>query len=367
MVIALSGKSIKKYIVPFLAAFAALALLIRPRDVGKLLSAAAYALSPFVMGIILAAVIDPAVCRSERFFSQRLHIKKFARGAAIAAVYVLIAGITSAAAVMILPKLWESGALFVSSADGYYSDFRRRYADGSHSVMIKLLDSLAEQAALKLPSFFERTFQVTAGFLRSAGSFLVGAVLSVYILAQKDDILQFVSSAARAAMSEKAYKKTARVLSAVNSCLVSFIAGQLSEAVLLGTLCFGGMVLFGFEYPLLISSIIAVTALVPVAGAIAGAVPSALILFLVKPSSALWFIVFIVILQQLENNFIYPRVVGKSVGLPPILILAAIIIGAELWGAAGIMLGIPLVSAAYMLLREKIESGREARREISDH
>lgn len=111
MVIALSGKSIKKYIVPFLAVFAALALLIRPRDVGKLLSAAAYALSPFVMGIILAAVIDPAVCRFERFFSQRLHIKKFARGAAITAVYVLIAGITSAAAVMILPKLWESGAL----------------------------------------------------------------------------------------------------------------------------------------------------------------------------------------------------------------------------------------------------------------
>ncbi len=103
------------------------------------------------------------------------------------------------------------------------------------------------------------------------------------------------------------------------------------------------------------------------AGAIAGAVPSALILFLVKPSSDLWFIVFIVILQQIENNFIYPRVVGKSVGLPPILILAAIIIGAELWGAAGIMLGIPLVSAAYMLLREKIESGRETRREISDH
>ena len=146
---------------------------------------------------------------------------------------------------------------------------------------------------------------------------------------------------------------------AVNSCLVSFIAGQLTEAVVLGTLCFIGMVLFGFEYPLLISAIIAVTALVPVAGAIAGAIPSALILFLAKPSSALWFIVFIVILQQLENNFIYPKVVGKSVGTPPILILAAIIAGAELGGAAGIMLGIPLVSAAYTLIKERLERGRE--------
>ena len=187
----------------------------------------------------------------------------------------------------------------------------------------------------------------------------MGAVLSVYILAQKDVLIEFVSSAARAALSDGAYKKAARVISAVNSCFVSFIAGQLSEAAVLGTLCFMGMVLFGFEYPLLISAIIAVTALVPVAGAIAGAIPSALILFLVKPSSALWFLVFIIILQQLENNFIYPKVVGKSVGLPPILILAAIIAGAELGGAAGIMLGIPLVSAAYTLIREKIESRRD--------
>ena len=123
---------------------------------------------------------------------------------------------------------------------------------------------------------------------------------------------------------------------------------------MLGSLCFLGMVIFGFEYPLLISSIIAVTALVPVAGAIVGTIPSALILFLAKPSSAVWFIVFIIVLQQLENNFIYPKIVGKSVGLPPILILAAIILGARLGGAAGIMLGIPLVSAAYTIFRENI-------------
>ena len=113
-------------------------------------------------------------------------------------------------------------------------------------------------------------------------------------------------------MSPKSFRKAARVISAVNCSLVNFISGQLTEAVVLGTLCFCGMVVLGFEYPLLISTIIGVTALIPVAGAFIGAIPSALVLFLVKPSSALWFIVFIIVLQQLENNLIYPKVVGKS-------------------------------------------------------
>lgn len=352
-------RSYKKYLAPGLLVFLALALLIRPEDVCGAVSLVFSAAAPFITGILLAAVIDPAVCRFEILLGRRMN-KKAARGAAIVLVYLIIAGVIAAAGMLILPKLWESAALFVNSIDGYYSDFRRRYESGAaHTpTLVKLLDSLIEQISLRLPGFFDRTYRVTADFLRGLASFLVGAVLSVYILAQKEQLLEFVSSAAKAALSDGTYKKAARVISAVNSCLVSFIAGQLSEAAVLGTLCFLGMVLFGFEYPLLISAIIAVTALVPVAGAIAGAIPSALILFLVKPSSALWFLVFIIILQQLENNFIYPKVVGRSVGLPPILILAAIIAGAELWGAAGIMLGIPLVSAAYTLLREKIESRR---------
>ena len=356
----MSRHSFRKYLFPILTAFAALALLFRPAEVKSALSLILSAAAPFFTGILLAAVTDPAVTRFESLFGRKMN-KKTARGAAIFLVYLIIAGIASAAAVLILPKLWESAALFVNSVDGYYSDFRSRYESGAEGapVLVRILDSIIEQLSGRLPGLFDRTFQVTADFLKGTASFLVGAVLSVYILAQKDVLLDFISSAAKAALSERTYKKAARVTRAVISCLVSFIAGQLTEAVILGTLCFIGMAIFGFEYPLLISAIIAVTALVPVAGAIAGAIPSALILFLAKPSSALWFLVFIIILQQLENNFIYPKVVGKSVGTPPILILAAIIAGAELWGAAGIMLGIPLVSAAYTLIKERLERGRE--------
>ena len=114
------------------------------------------------------------------------------------------------------------------------------------------------------------------------------------------------------------------------------------------------MKLFGFEYALLISTIIGVTALLPVVGAIVGTVPSALLIFLINPIRAVWFVVFIIVLQQLENNLIYPRVVGKNLGIPPVLVLVAIMLGAGLGGATGILLGVPLMSLAYALLLEKL-------------
>lgn len=345
-------QDLKKYIPAVFFVFLLLAVLIRPDDVSGVISSVSSAAAPFVTGIILAAAAAPAVSRFEGFFGRRIS-PKAARRTAVAAVYLIAVGIITAAAFIILPKLWQSAALFVNSIDGYYSELRSGYRGGSR-VVVELFDSLVESLSQLLPKLFDRTYRVTAEFLGGAASFLLGAVLSVYILLQREELTEFVSAAARSVLSEAAYKRSARVISAVNSCLVSFIAGQLTEAAVLGSLCFLGMVIFGFEYPLLISSIIAVTALVPVAGAIVGTVPSALILFLAKPSSAVWFIVFIIVLQQLENNFIYPKIVGKSVGLPPILILAAIILGARLGGAAGIMLGIPLVSAAYTIFRENV-------------
>ncbi|MCM1523557.1 MAG: AI-2E family transporter [Ruminococcus sp.] len=356
----MNSSDIKKLLPAAVIFFAAAAALFRPEIFVSGIKKLSGALIPIVIGVILAAVIEPGVG-----FFERLYLKlrggrsgKICRYFAIATVYLMIVGVITAVIWIIIPKLIDNITLFAGSIDGYYNDFRRRCESGAERDALGILtmaDRLLAELTDRLPEIFGRTFTATAGFIKTAGYFLVGAVLSVYVLADKKRLLDFISSAAQAAMSEKTYKKTARVIGAVNSCLVNFISGQLAEAVVLGSLCFAGMVVFGFEYPLLISTIIGVTALVPVAGAFIGAVPSVLVLFLAKPSSAMWFIVFIIVLQQLENNIIYPRVVGKSVGLPPLLILISIIAGAELGGALGIMLGIPLMSAAYMLAKESIE------------
>lgn len=352
-------QNIKKYFFPCLLLFLALCLLLRPELLLSLWHKLWGAAVPVVLGIIFAAVIDPAVCTFEKALGRLL--KKPLKGnggrfLSITLVYLLIAAVFSAVVWIVIPRLIDSAALFAGSIDGYYRDLRLRYDSSQEaSWLITWLDKLLDYASDKLPDLFGRTFSATADFLKNAANVLLGLVLSVYFLAGKEHILDFIRSGARSAMSPESFRKAARVISAVNCSLVNFISGQLTEAVVLGTLCFCGMVVLGFEYPLLISTIIGVTALIPVAGAFIGAIPSALVLFLVKPSSALWFIVFIIVLQQLENNLIYPKVVGKSVGMPSVLILIAIIAGAELGGAAGIMLGIPLLSAVYMLIKESIE------------
>ncbi len=336
-----------------------IALLIRPELFTPLFRNIASALSPLLSGVILAAVICPAVSSCEKIILKLRHGRrdKWIRPAAVAVVYIAIAAVFAGAVWIIMPKLIDSAMLFANSFGGYYDNLRRHAeaADGTDFFgLYSRLDDVISLLSDKLPEFFEKTFTATAGFIRRSADILLGLVLSVYILADRERLCGFASSAVRSVTGEKHYKRLSYAAHTVYRCLSDFVSGQIAEAVLLGTLCFAGMVIFDFEYPLLISTIIGVTALVPVAGAIVGTVPSALMLFLAKPSSALWFVVFIIVLQQLENNLIYPKIVGKSVGLPPILILTAIIIGAKLGGAVGIMLGIPLLAAVYVIFTDAV-------------
>ena len=145
-----------------------------------------------------------------------------------------------------------------------------------------------------------------------------------------------------------------------------YVSGQIVEAGILGVLCFLGMCIFGFDYAPLISVIIAVCALVPIAGAYIGAIVSALLLLMIEPMQAIWFLVFLIILQQLEGNLIYPRVVGTSIGLPGIWVLAAVTVGSSLMGFAGLIIGVPLTAVLYTLLKRNLHK-REAAQNPPDN
>ena len=133
-----------------------------------------------------------------------------------------------------------------------------------------------------------------------------------------------------------------------------YVSGQLVEACILGCLCFVGMCIFRFSYAPLISVIIAVSALVPVAGAYIGAIVSAMLLLMIDPMQAIWFLVFLIILQQLEGNLIYPRVMGTSIGLPGIWVLAAVTVGGKLLDFAGLLIGVPVAAVLYTLLKRDL-------------
>ena len=140
-----------------------------------------------------------------------------------------------------------------------------------------------------------------------------------------------------------------------NARFSGFVSGQLTEAVILGVLCFLGMSLFGMEYALLISVIIGLTNIIPIFGPIIGTVPGALILLMVEPMKAVWFVVFIVVLQQIESNLIYPKVVGGSIGLPGIWVMFSVLIGGSLFGLPGVLLGVPTFAVIYTLIARAVK------------
>ena len=141
-----------------------------------------------------------------------------------------------------------------------------------------------------------------------------------------------------------------------NDIFTRFVTGQLTEACIIGILCFIGMLIFGMPYAAIISVLIGFTALIPIFGAFIGTGIGAFLILLENPLKAFWFVVFIIVLQQLEGNLIYPRVVGKSVGLPGIWVLTAVTIGGGLFGILGMLFSVPVCSVLYVLFRKFVNN-----------
>ena len=160
----------------------------------------------------------------------------------------------------------------------------------------------------------------------------------------------------QAYMKPELMEKTLKIFKVTNSAFTKFITGQVTEACILGFLCFLGMVVLGMPYALTIAVLIGFTALIPIFGAFIGAGIGALLIAVQSPMLALGFIVFIIILQQIEGNIIYPKVVGNSVGLPGIWVMVAVTVGGSLWGITGIAVSVPIASILYALLREDVNN-----------
>lgn len=183
---------------------------------------------------------------------------------------------------------------------------------------------------------------------------LVAIIFSIYLLLGKETLSRQCDRLMRRYIKASWYQKIMHVLAILHNCFSRYIVGQCIEAVILGTLCALGMFILRMPYATMIGVLIAITALIPVAGAYIGGGVGALMIFSVSPIQAVFFVIYLVILQQLEGNIIYPRVVGSSLGLPAIWVLAAVTIGGGVMGIAGMLLGVPLAAAIYQLIREDL-------------
>ncbi|MHB1484185.1 MAG: AI-2E family transporter [Saccharofermentanales bacterium] len=278
---------------------------------------------------------------------------------------VLVLGLIVAVMVIVVPELINSiqsliknFPVFLASTQKWIQDRLSAYPELERfSSSFKFNVPQIEAAVVKWLEFgagsmLETTFKFATAVFGGAFNILLSIVVAIYILFHKETLNQQARLLLKAFVPDNKAIAIMRISTLTNQSFNNFIVGQFIEAIILGLLFLVVMSIFGFPYVVLISVVIAFTALVPMIGSFVGGAISALLVLMASPKQFIWFLILFIVLQQIENNLIYPRVVGKSIGLPGMWVLIAVIIGGKLFGVIGIILFIPVFSIIYVLIRE---------------
>jgi predicted PurR-regulated permease PerM len=324
-----------------------------------------HTLKPVFFGFALAFILSRPCNFFDRTYRRLLPRAKSGLTSALAVLtsYVLLLVIIALIFTMILPQLYESVRGLATriyanlpTMQTAFNDLLTRFNLDSTELVSKLpsLSELAERILNALSSALPHLLSFTGSLFSSSIALITSLVLSVYMLAGRKRLVSQAGRMLRAYAPPSVARTAGSIARLTADTFTNFVSGQLLEAAILGVLCFIGMVALRLAYAPLISVIIAVTAIIPIAGPYIGAIVSALLLVMVSPPQALGFLLFIVILQQLEGNLIYPRVVGSSIGLPGLWVLLAVLIGGGLFGLLGMLLSVPAASVCYTLLRQSV-------------
>ena len=299
---------------------------------------------------------------------------KLARPLCLAFSAILVIGILFAVVFMMIPSLRESMDEFIQNIPVYGDEIGRWWSDIVHfaakyNIVLPeyAIDSslLMEKIAAFINSEGSGIITVTWGaatsILSSLVDLLLAFVFALYLLAKKEVVAAHLKKLVTTVLPQSRAKRLLSIASLTNRVFTNFVSGQLTEAVIIGVLCFFGMLILRIPYAGAVSAFVAVTALVPIFGAWLGGGLGAFLILLADPVKAVWFIVYLLILQQVEGNLIYPKVVGKSVGLPGLLVLMAVTIGGEAFGILGMLFSVPVCGVLYSLYLEFIrKSGTQS-------
>lgn len=360
-----------------LIAFAAIcfALCQRLDAVGTALTFIVSMLAPFLIGGAIAFILNvPMRSIEDRLFSSPKIQKKLSaplrRIISLFLTFVFVAIIIALLVLVIAPQLATTIAglgVTIQEFIGRVIVFAEAQVDSNPQLM-EWLSSLTidwrsidwEGILAKVMNFLKNgagdvlssTISVAKSFVSGITTTFIAFVFSCYLLLQKEKLgLQF-RKAIYALLPKNTAKRIVEISALSHRIFASFITGQCIEAIILGGMFFITMTILRMPYALLVGCLIAVTALIPIVGAFIGCGVGAFLILMVSPAQALIFVIMFLVLQQIEGNLIYPHVVGNSVGLPSIWVLAAVSIGGNLMGVVGMLIFIPLVSVIYTLFRE---------------
>lgn len=338
-------------------------------------------LQPFVVGGMMAFVANLPMTFFEKKVLGKLgkkrkhapaegYVSSLRRGFSILLAYLVVVLLITLVSAAVIPQLIATVAVIAEKAPAFFQNALlqiQRLLENNPKLLAyinefdlqkldwnSIMDSVVNFLKNGMGNMLSSTFTVASGIVSGTVNGFIALVFSVYILAQKEKLGEQFKRVLRAYTSQRINDGVLHVCTLLYRNFSNFIIGQCTEAVILGLMFIVSMTIFRFDYAVMIGVLIAFTALIPIVGAFVGCFVGAFVMLVDDPVKAIWFVVLFIVLQQIEGNLIYPHVVGNSVGLPSIWVLAAVTIGGSLMGIFGMLVFIPLLSTVYMLLRENV-------------
>ena len=314
--------------------------------------------SPFAGGIVIAYVLDPMV---KFFYTKLFKEKKKTRGFAILLAYLVAILLLLLLAWLVIPQIVDSIAMLFTNFPSYIQSVQdmlgmaqERFGVDLSSATKVLDDSEAmvkeiySMASAAMPQIVASIGSVASNFV----AIFTSIAASIYMLADKEHLLHQLRTLAHAFLPEKAAENTLRICHYANVNFTGFFVGKIIDSAIIGVITFVAMEILRLDIALLISVFIGITNIIPVFGPFIGAIPSIFILLLVDPIQAVIFGVLILVIQQVDGNFIGPKILGSSIGISALWILFSIVVGGDLFGLVGMVVGVPLFATFYGLARE---------------
>lgn len=346
-------------------------------QVGSFLSWIGGILTPIIVGLCMAFVLNVILSTIEKyllFWVDRFEKpiwKTVKRATSIVLTFIVLAGFIYLIALVIIPAVTEFIDIAVKELPIFFekgynwlidflaeNDIEIEFIDGGTIKWNELVNKVIEWLNLSTDS----VISVTTGIFSTIFDLILALILSIYVLASKERIRRFFHRLLKAILPSKNVKWIEKVSKMTYDSFASFITGQFTEAIILGLLCFVGMLIFKFPLASVVSVVIGITALIPIFGAWIGGAVGTLFILMYDPVKAFFFLIFLLVLQQLETNIIYPKVVGDSIGLPGLIVLACVTVGGGVGGVPGLLISVPLTSVIYTLIREFVDVTLEKKR-----
>lgn len=320
---------------------------------------------PFLLGIMIAFILNVLMIRIEKILSRFILDKKytsFKRVISIIVSLLIVIGVIGIIITLIIPELTNAIKVIVKSFPETFEQLQVWINQNGNSfpqletwINSVDLNSIASELSglfkIGLTGMLGSTVDVISMFFTSILNLVVGIVFALYILMSKETLKRQSHKLIDAYIPKRISVKLLEVGILARTTFSNFVIGQTVEAFILGTLCAVGMAVLNLPYAPMVGSLVGITAFVPIVGAFIGGGIGAFMILTVDPMQALIFIIFLVVLQQLEGDLIYPRVVGSSVGLPSIWVLFAVTVGGGLWGITGMLFSVPVLSVVYALIK----------------